>query len=244
MMWGGGDGKHLIHASKRNSKQDKKKILSYNLIISHLVVTQVHIHPDIPHSTVDIKSIINNVIFINTLKNGFVFLKKKYAGSQSPTFTTTPNARLLNAGEPRRGWGDCPRDVPTSTMRRCLSVGRRWYLTTSSYGTPTAPAQLLALHPWARSWLRWALRRHKRMLRRKPAARVETEGQWDPGQGNSLPASGLEKQAATVIRKSSFYFFIWDLSSPRRRQWHPTPVLLPGKSHGRRSLVGCSAWGR
>ena len=32
--------------------------------------------------------------------------------------------------------------------------------------------------------------------------------------------------------------------SPRRRQWHPTPVLLPGKSHGWRSLVGCSAWGR
>ena len=30
----------------------------------------------------------------------------------------------------------------------------------------------------------------------------------------------------------------------RRRQSHPTPVLLPGKSHGRRSLVGCSPWGR
>ena len=29
----------------------------------------------------------------------------------------------------------------------------------------------------------------------------------------------------------------------QRRQWHPTPVLLPGKSHGRRSLVGCSPWG-
>ena len=28
----------------------------------------------------------------------------------------------------------------------------------------------------------------------------------------------------------------------RRRQWHPTPVLLPGKSHGWRSLVGCSPW--
>ena len=28
-----------------------------------------------------------------------------------------------------------------------------------------------------------------------------------------------------------------------RRQWQPTPVLLPGKSHGRRSLVGCSPWG-
>ena len=27
-------------------------------------------------------------------------------------------------------------------------------------------------------------------------------------------------------------------------QWHPTPVLLPGKIHGRRSLVGRSPWGR
>ena len=30
----------------------------------------------------------------------------------------------------------------------------------------------------------------------------------------------------------------------QRRQWHPTPVLLPGKSHGQKSLVGCSPWGR
>ena len=29
-----------------------------------------------------------------------------------------------------------------------------------------------------------------------------------------------------------------------RRQWQPTSVLLPGKSHGQRSLVGCSPWGR
>ena len=29
-----------------------------------------------------------------------------------------------------------------------------------------------------------------------------------------------------------------------RREWHPTPVLLPGKSHGRGSLVGCSPWDR
>ena len=47
----------------------------------------------------------------------------------------------------------------------------------------------------------------------------------------------------------------WDLSTPvtlfqticaiiRRRQWHPPPVLLPGKSHGWRSLEGCSPWGR
>ena len=29
-----------------------------------------------------------------------------------------------------------------------------------------------------------------------------------------------------------------------RRRWHPTPVLLPGKSHGQRILVDCSLWGR
>ena len=42
------------------------------------------------------------------------------------------------------------------------------------------------------------------------------------------------------------YLEITDVSPERnwRRQWHPTPVLLPGKSHGWRSLVGCSPWGR
>ena len=35
----------------------------------------------------------------------------------------------------------------------------------------------------------------------------------------------------------------WDLSG-FVHVLHPTPVLLPGKSHGQRSLVGCSPWGR
>ena len=34
-----------------------------------------------------------------------------------------------------------------------------------------------------------------------------------------------------------------DIITYRRRQWHPTPVLFPGESHGWRSLVGCSPWG-
>ena len=36
-----------------------------------------------------------------------------------------------------------------------------------------------------------------------------------------------------ILQRSAFF---------RRKQWHPTPVLLPGKAHGRRSLVGCSPW--
>ena len=49
-----------------------------------------------------------------------------------------------------------------------------------------------------------------------------------------------------------YQYIIWECSeckfsgpntNPGRKQWHPTPVLLPGKFHGQRSLVGCSPWG-
>ena len=40
--------------------------------------------------------------------------------------------------------------------------------------------------------------------------------------------------AMPEIDNSSLFF--------RRRRWHPTPVLLPGKSRGLRSLEGCSPW--
>ena len=40
------------------------------------------------------------------------------------------------------------------------------------------------------------------------------------------------------------FFLIIPLYCPWRRQWHPNPVLLPGKSHGWRNLVGCSPCGR
>ena len=33
----------------------------------------------------------------------------------------------------------------------------------------------------------------------------------------------------------------WD--DPWRREWKPTPVILPGEFHGQRKLVGCSPWG-
>ena len=39
-------------------------------------------------------------------------------------------------------------------------------------------------------------------------------------------------------------FYGWVVLHCQRRQWHPTPVLLPGKSHGQRSLAGCSPRGR
>ena len=48
-------------------------------------------------------------------------------------------------------------------------------------------------------------------------------------------------------RTLHFYYPVYGvamIASGWRRQWHPTPILLPGKSHGRRSLEGCSPCGR
>ena len=83
-------------------------------------------------------------------------------------------------------------------------------------------------------------------------------------QHHSLKASILWHSACFMIQLSHLYMttgktialIIWTFVGKvisllfnmlyrfvRRRQWHPTPVLLPGKSHGQRSLVGCSPWG-
>ena len=36
--------------------------------------------------------------------------------------------------------------------------------------------------------------------------------------------------------------FMYSMLKYLRRQWHPTPVLLPGKPHGRMGLVGSNPW--
>ena len=38
-------------------------------------------------------------------------------------------------------------------------------------------------------------------------------------------------------------FNSWSRKIPWRRAWQPTPVFLPGETHGQRSLVGYSPWG-
>ena len=76
----------------------------------------------------------------------------------------------------------------------------------------------------------------------------------DPGIKLGSPALQVDSLPAELPGKPSYHCIRNKLNQPdfysrfigfiRRRQWHPTPVLLPGKSQGRRSLVGCSPWGR
>ena len=56
---------------------------------------------------------------------------------------------------------------------------------------------------------------------------------------NTLVVASMEREGGGAIQewKGGYYGTTW------RRQWQPTPVLLPGKSHGWRSLVGCSPCG-
>ena len=57
----------------------------------------------------------------------------------------------------------------------------------------------------------------------------------------SLLSKGLSRIfSSTTVGSINSY----SRDGEQRRQWHPTPVFLPGKSCGWRSLVGCSPWGR
>ena len=47
----------------------------------------------------------------------------------------------------------------------------------------------------------------------------------------------------TKLNRLFLCILMWLKVETWKRQWQPTPVLLPGKSHGRRSLVGCSTLG-
>ena len=65
----------------------------------------------------------------------------------------------------------------------------------------------------------------------------------------SLQSKGLQESSPTPQFKSINSLALGFLYSPtltpiQEKVMHPTPVLLPGKSHGWRSLVGCSLWGR
>ena len=55
----------------------------------------------------------------------------------------------------------------------------------------------------------------------------------------------LAQYIQNIIISTYNHYKIADIDAClQRRKWQPTPVFLPGESHGQRSLVGCSPWGR
>ena len=60
-----------------------------------------------------------------------------------------------------------------------------------------------------------------------------------------LPSWLSGKESACQCRKCKrLEFDPWVRKIPQRRKWQPTPIFLPGESHGQRSLAGYSQWDR
>ena len=60
-----------------------------------------------------------------------------------------------------------------------------------------------------------------------------------------FPGGARSKELACQSRRPKRQAFDpWAGKIPCRREWLPTPIFLPGESHGQRSLVGYSPWGR
>ena len=58
-----------------------------------------------------------------------------------------------------------------------------------------------------------------------------------------FPGGSNVKKKKSACQDTSPGFYPWVRKIPWRRKWQPTPVFLPRKSHGQRSLAGCSPWG-
>ena len=73
---------------------------------------------------------------------------------------------------------------------------------------------------------------------------------WNPSRNTqkSHRVIGTEQTSEAERQTATFLYLQVKFSVGRvfiqRRQWHPTPALLPGESQGRGSLVGCRLWGR
>jgi len=53
-------------------------------------------------------------------------------------------------------------------------------------------------------------------------------------------AGVVKNPSACAGRRKRHRFGPWVRKMPWRRKWQPTPVFLPGESHGQRSLEGCN----
>ena len=71
----------------------------------------------------------------------------------------------------------------------------------------------------------------------------------DDKQKETIPEGKFQSWANFLPRPwassvEAYLFFVRKYVLDSEKAMAPTPVLLPGKSHGQRSLVGCSPWGR
>ena len=150
----------------------------------------------------------------------------------------------------RRKWQPTPVFLPGESQGQESLVGcRLWGRTESDTTEVSEQQQQQCRRTWFDSWVEKMPCRRDRLptpgflgFPCGSAGKESTRNAGDlglipglgrsPGEGKGYPLrhSGLENSMDCIVH--------------RRRRWHPTPVLLPGKSQGWGSLVGCRLWGR
>ena len=113
----------------------------------------------------------------------------------------------------------------------------------SNWTTTTGLKEFYMLR-WARTvmpkWVPWLgkprTRRKKAMAPHSRTVAWKIPWMEEPGRLQSMGPLRVRHDWVTSPSLSTFMHC--------RRKWQPTPVFLPGESHGRRSLVGCNPWGR
>ena len=142
-------------------------------------------------------------------------------------------ARVLEwVAMPSSNGSSWPRDQPKTRMSRALIGG---FFTSSATGKPHyLPSILIFIKTLFKYFVLLIQKIHVKWILLKFQCKV-------------MEARAHLAQGQTRTEKFEAIWWLYFLCSYtiylRRRRWHPTPVLLPGKFHGWRSLVGCSPWG-
>ena len=152
---------------------------------------------------------------------------------QLAEFTQTHDHRVSDAIQPSH-----PLSSPSSPAPKSLPASESFPMSQLfAWGGQSTGVSALAAFPtkksqgWSPSeWTGWISLQSKRLSRVFSNTTVQ-----------SRKASGNPNWSTYTL---IIILFSQIMPNFGRRQWHPTLVLLPGKSHGRRSLLGCSPWGR
>ena len=125
------------------------------------------------------------------------------------------------------------KELVTERIRACEGNRRKVKIWGSTQGPPTF-SLTLCIFVWV--WISW-----KCLFPLWLLLRILSKG-WIFTLLSPSPVALVEKNLPDNAGDMRYRFSPWMWKTPWRREWHPTPVFLPGEFHGQMSLVSYSPW--